>query len=109
MTTTAPSPAQSRAALKRANEIRLARAELRHRIARGEIFPASVLLSPPEEARTWAIGDLLVSQRHWGTRRMHRLLAPERISEVKPVGELTERQRRVLARALGSDGEAPAS
>lgn len=88
-------------ALERANEIRLARAELKHRIASGEIFPASVLLNPPEEARNWAIGDLLMSQRRWGTITCRRFLRRNQVSEIKPVGALTVRQRRLLAEQLG--------
>jgi hypothetical protein len=98
-------PTQAERALQRANEIRLARARLRAAIASGEIFAASVLLDPPSEARTWRVGEMLMSQRRWGSRRTQRLLARTQISEAKPLGALTERQRRVLAGELnGSPG-----
>lgn len=96
-----PRNPQRLSALDRANEIRLARAELKRKITRGEIFPASVLLDPPDEASSWAIGDMLMSQRRWGTKRMHKFLVRNQVSEVKAVGALTERQRRLLAGQLG--------
>jgi hypothetical protein len=87
-------------ALQHANEIRLARAELKGRIARGESSAAQVVLDTPSEARSWTVADLLTSQRRWGALRMRRFLGRVQIPERKTVGELTERQRRVLADAL---------
>lgn len=87
-------------ALERANEIRLARAGLKRRIALGEVSAADVLLSCPVEAGSWPIGDLLISQRRWGTTRCRRFLAHNDLLETKPIGKLTERQRRILAASL---------
>jgi hypothetical protein len=87
-------------ALERANEIRLARAELRRRIADGGVSAAEVILSPPCEAVSWAIGDMLMSQRRWGTTRCRKFLLRNQINETKALGALTERQRRVLADQL---------
>jgi hypothetical protein len=89
-------------ALERANEIRLARAELKRRIAEGSVSVAEVLFEPPQEALSWAIGDLLTSQRRWGSTRCRKFLSRHQISETKQVGALTERQRRVLATQLES-------
>jgi hypothetical protein len=89
-------------ALERANEIRLARAELKRRIADGDTSAAQVILFPPCEASSWAIGDLLMSQRRWGGTRCRKFLTRNQISETKPIGKLTERQRRLLADQLGS-------
>lgn len=89
-------------ALERANEIRLARAELKRRIADGDISAAEVILSPPGAAASWAIGDLLMSQRRWGTTRCRKFLLRNQINENKTVGALTERQRRLLADQLSS-------
>jgi hypothetical protein len=94
-----PAPQRLRA-LERANEIRLARAELKRRIADGEVSAADVILAPPFEAQSWAIGDLLISQRRWGTTRCRKFLSRNVISETKPIGALTERQRRLLADQL---------
>lgn len=89
-------------ALERANEVRLARAELKRRIAVGKVSAADVILDSPWEASSWAIGDLLMSQRRWGTTRCRKFLTRNQISETKPVGALTERQRRLLAGQLAS-------
>jgi hypothetical protein len=92
-------------ALERANEIRLARAELKRRIADGDISAAEVILSPPCAALTWAIGDLLMSQRRWGGTRCRKFLMRNQINETKPVGALTDRQRRLLADQLCARAE----
>ncbi len=97
--TMTPTP-QRLQALERANEIRLARAELKRRIADGEVSAADVLLELPFEAGSWAIGDLLMSQRRWGSSRCRKFLFRNHITETKPVNALTERQRRMLASQL---------
>jgi hypothetical protein len=94
-----PEPQRLRA-LERANEIRLERAALKRRIAAGEVSAAQVILSPPQSAETWSVGDLLMSQRRWGTTRCRRFLARNSITETKHIGTLTERQRNVLAHSL---------
>jgi len=88
-------------ALERANEVRLARAELKRGVADGIIDVAKVILTPPMEAESMAIADLLTSQRRWGQTRMRRFLAGIPIMEMKTIGSMTERQRRELARTLG--------
>jgi hypothetical protein len=112
MTDTAPRTAEPQRlrALERANEIRLERAVLKRRIAAGEVSAAEVILKPPQSAETWSVGDLLMSQRRWGTTRCRRFLARNSITETKHVGTLTERQKNLLARAralaLGGAGSA---
>ena len=59
-----------------------------------------MLLDPPQEATSWPVGDLLMSQRRWGTTRCRKFLSRNQIVETKPVGTLTERQRRLLAASL---------
>jgi hypothetical protein len=97
ITTRAPQRLQ---ALERANEIRLARAELKRRIALGAVSAAQVILDSPLEAKSWAVGDLLLSQRRWGSTRCRKFLLRNQITETKPVGALTDRQRRMLAEQL---------
>src|SRR5690242_13874209 len=99
--TMSPEPQRLRA-LERANAVRLARAELKRRIAEGEASAADVIMDPPDEAISWAIGELLMSQRRWGTQRCRKFLARHHISETKPLGALTDRQRRLLSDALES-------
>jgi hypothetical protein len=67
---------------------------------------AEVLLTCPGEASSWPIGELLMRQRRWGTTRCHKFLARNQITETKPIGTLTERQRRLLATALQASSEA---
>jgi hypothetical protein len=80
--------------------VRLARAELKRRIADGELSAAEVILASPWEAASMAIGDVLMSQRRWGGTRCRKFLAMFRISETKTIGSLTERQRHALAAQL---------
>lgn len=88
------------AALARANEIRIARAELKRKVAAGQLSAAEVIERCPPEARSMGLGDLLVSQRRWGQIRTRRLLVQVGLSERKTVGSLTDRQRRLLAELL---------
>jgi hypothetical protein len=90
-------------ALERANAVRLKRAELKRKIADGHLSAADVILDLPWEAMSWPVGELLTSQRRWGSIRAHKLLAGLHISEMRPVGALTERQRRVVATRLGDN------
>src|ERR1700742_5376787 len=87
-------------ALERANEIRLARAAIKRRIALGEVSAAEVILECPDAADTWPVGELLMSQRRWGTTRCRKFLSRNQIIETKPIGKLTVRQRRLLASSL---------
>jgi hypothetical protein len=87
-------------ALERANEVRLARAELKRRVARGKIEVADVILSCPWEAQGMAVSDLLISQQRWGQTRCHKFLIQIPMSEHKTVGSMTDRQRRTLAAML---------
>lgn len=89
-------------ALQRANEVRLARADLKRRIAVGELDIAEVILECPEEAASMAVADLLMSQRRWGQTRCRRFLAQIPMSEKKTLGSMTERQRRALVMMLAA-------
>ena len=87
-------------ALERANQVRLARACLKRRIALGEICVAAVILDCPWEAESMAVAVLLMSQRRWGQTRCRKFLAQIAMSEKKTVGSMTDRQRRTLAAML---------
>jgi len=104
--TIAPAPQHMRA-LARANEVRLARAELKRRIAKGETTVADVVLGSPWEAESMTISDLLTSQRRWGTTRCRKLLQCIPMSENKTVGSMTDRQRRALAELLSPNAPRP--
>jgi hypothetical protein len=87
-------------ALARANEVRLARASLKKRVADGEISVADVILSTPWEAETMPVLDLLMSQRRWGLTRCRRFLQLIPMTESKTIGTMTDRQRQAMARML---------
>jgi hypothetical protein len=84
-------------ALEHANRVRLARAELKRRIAAGEVHVPDVVLESPWEARSMELSELLMSQKRWGRERCRRLLIALAIPENKQVGTLTDRQRAALA------------
>jgi hypothetical protein len=89
-------------ALERANMVRLARAELKRAIARGDMDAAEVVRSCPWETESMTIAELLTSQRRWGRTRARKFLVPLSLSENKQLGTLTERQRRMLAQELAT-------
>jgi hypothetical protein len=98
-----PGP-QHMQALRRANAVRLARAELKRRVAVGEICAADVILEAPWETESMTISDLLTSQRRWGHTRCRKFLQCVPMSENKTVGSMTDRQRHALARMLEHGG-----
>ncbi|HEY8637652.1 MAG TPA: hypothetical protein VIL64_00320 [Solirubrobacteraceae bacterium] len=89
-------------ALQRANEVRLARANLKRRIATGEMTAAEVILDSRWEAESMAVADLLMSQQRWGRTRCRKFLAQVPMSENKTIGSMTERQRRATATLLAA-------
>lgn len=94
-------------ALQRANAVRLARAELKRRVAEGEISTAEVILDAPWEAESMTISDLLTSQRRWGHTRCRKFLQGVPMSENKTLGSMTPRQRLALAQMLSAGATAP--
>ena len=87
-------------ALQRANEVRLARAALKRRIASGEDTAAEVILACPAEVEGMTVSDLLMSQRRWGRTRCRKFLATIPLSESKQIGTLTDRQKQAVASEL---------
>jgi hypothetical protein len=94
--TIVPAP-QHMQALRRANEVRLARAALKRKVAEGAVPVSDVILICPWEAASMTVAELLVSQRHWGATRCSKFLADIGVPETKTVGSMTARQRDVLA------------
>ncbi|HEY3186810.1 MAG TPA: hypothetical protein VGJ70_05020 [Solirubrobacteraceae bacterium] len=96
-----PGP-QHMQALQRANAVRLARAELKRRVAEGELSAAEVILDSPWEAESMTVSELLTSQRRWGHTRCRKFLQAVPMTEHKTIGSMTERQRIALAGQLGA-------
>ena len=86
--------------------MRLARAELKRNIASGHMRAADVILTPPWEATSMPVDELLTSQRRWGTERARRFLGSMQIPENKHIGTMTDRQRNAVAELLGSSSGA---
>jgi len=89
-------------ALARANRVRLARAELKRSIGRGEVDVSAVIRESPWETESMTLAELLTSQRRWGRTRARKLLGALALSENKRLGTLTPRQRVLLTSALNS-------
>jgi hypothetical protein len=100
----APGRPQHLRALNRANEVRLARAELKRKVGEGRIAVGDVIMESPWEAESMTVADLLMSQRRWGLTRCRKLLTQIPVSETKTVGSLTPRQRQALAALVGTSG-----
>jgi hypothetical protein len=91
-------------ALEQANRVRLARADLKRRVAAQSTSVAEVVLGCPWEAKSMELSDLLMSQQRWGRARCRRVLVSLGLPENKQIGTLTERQRRAIAAALAAKG-----
>ena len=89
-------------ALARANRVRLARAELKRSIARGDVEAAEVIRECPWETESMTLAELLTSQRRWGRTRARKFLLGLALSENKRLGTLTSRQRALLSTELAS-------
>jgi hypothetical protein len=89
-------------ALRQANRVRLARAELKRHVAAGDTTASEVVLGMPWEAASMELSDLLMSQRRWGRARCRRLLLSLGLPENKHIGTLTPRQRRALVEVLST-------
>jgi hypothetical protein len=83
-------------ALAKANQVRSARAELKHDLAAGTAVLANILAEPPPCARGARVRDLLLAVPGLGPARTRRLLAHCQIAETKTVAVLTGRQRVAL-------------
>jgi len=98
--TLAPASPQHLRALERANEVRLARAELKRAVAEGRVDVAQVILDRCWETENMTLADLLGSQRRWGHTRVRRFLTAIPLAENKVIGTMTDRQRHALAECL---------
>jgi hypothetical protein len=115
-TATVDAAPQHLRALEHANKVRLARAELKRRIADQQTSVVEVIVSCPWQTESMSISDLLMSQRRWGRARCRRLLVSLGIPENKQIGTFTKRQRSALAAVLSAktgsnrpEGDVPAT
>jgi hypothetical protein len=100
---TAPSKAQNQAptrsldqrmeALRRANDIRVKRAQLKKDLKNGRIQVEDILADPPDFVGTAKVFDMLMAVPKFGRVKAARFLNQCRISQSKTVAGLSERQR----------------
>jgi hypothetical protein len=83
-------------ALKRANDIRVRRAQLKKDLKDGRVHIEKILVSPPEYVETAKVFDMLMAVPKFGRVKAARFLNQCRISQSKTVGGLSERQRTEL-------------
>lgn len=83
-------------ALKRANDIRVRRAQLKKDLKDGRADIEAILTDPPECVSTAKVFDMLLAVPKFGRVKAARFLNQCRISQAKTVGGLSERQRSEL-------------
>ena len=87
-------------ALRRANDIRTARAKLKKDLKAGKTSINALLLDPPEYVMTAKVFDMLLAVPKYGRVKTNRILNQCRISPSKTIGGLSERQRAELVSQL---------
>ena len=100
-------------ALKRANDIRVKRAQLKKDLKSGAMSIEQILREPPEFVSTAKVFDMLMAVPKFGRVKAARLLNQCRISQSKTVGGLSDRQRHeplsgACARGVGDHAAATA-
>jgi hypothetical protein len=100
------SEAQRDEALKRANDVRSKRAQLKKDIKAGRKQALVILIDPPGWTLTMKVTTLLFAQPKFGRVKVNRTINAARVSTSKTVGGLSERQRGEIAEQLRS-GKAP--
>lgn len=87
-------------ALRRANEIRSQRAQLKRDLKSGDISITSVIKDPPDFVLTAKVFDMLMAVPKYGKVKATRFLNTCRISQGKTIGGLSDRQRTELLEVL---------
>jgi hypothetical protein len=87
-------------ALRRANEIRVRRAQLKKDLKAGSAHVETILRNPPDYVETAKVIDILMAVPKFGRVKAARFLNQCRISQSKTVGGLSERQRAELVGLL---------
>ena len=83
-------------ALRRANDVRVKRAQLKKDLKDGRIRIQQILGNPPEYVETAKVVDILMAVPKFGRVKAARFLNTCRISQSKTVGGLSDRQRAEL-------------
>ncbi len=83
-------------ALRKANDIRTARAQLKRDLKAGKARIETLLLDPPEYVMSAKAIDMILAVPKYGRVKANRILSYCRISPSKTIGGLSERQRAEL-------------
>jgi hypothetical protein len=83
-------------ALRRANDVRVRRAQLKKDLKDGKVRIQTILGDPPEYVATAKVVDILMAVPKFGRVKAARFLNTCRISQSKTVGGLSDRQRAEL-------------
>jgi hypothetical protein len=87
-------------ALRRANSIRSARAQLKRDLKGGKAKIEQLLLDPPEYVLSAKAFDMILAVPKYGRVKANKILGQCRISPSKTIGGLSERQRAELVHML---------
>ena len=87
-------------ALRRANDIRSRRAQLKKDLKSGRVQIKDVIQAPPDYVMTAKVFDMLLAVPKYGKVKATRFINHCRISQGKTVGGLSERQRNELVDLL---------
>jgi S13-like protein len=87
-------------ALRRANDIRTKRAQLKRDLKAGKVKIQTLLLDPPEYVQTAKVFDMVLAVPKFGRVKTNRILNLCRISPSKTIGGLSQRQRNELVNQL---------
>ena len=87
-------------ALRRANEIRSARAKLKRDLKAGKAQIEKLLLDPPDYVLSAKTFDMILAVPKYGRVKANKILTQCRISPSKTIGGLSERQRAELVQFL---------
>ncbi len=87
-------------ALRRANDIRTRRAQLKRDLKAGKTQVDGLLLDPPEWVMTAKVFDMILAVPKYGRVKANKILGQCRISPSKTIGGLSQRQRAELVQML---------
>lgn len=97
----AMTPEQRAAALEKAKEARLRRAELKAGLADGSVKMSQILESEDQAAKRMKVSDAVAAMPGYGAVKVDALLSDLGIAEGRRLGGLGQRQRAALIEIFG--------
>jgi len=87
-------------ALRRANDIRTRRAQLKRDLKAGKTQVETLLHDPPDWVMSAKVFDMILAVPKYGRVKANKILGQCRISPSKTIGGLSQRQRAELVQML---------